>query len=251
MKRWWFKNYDLQGQFDRFNLQIFDGQLPTPKFEWKDSSGWLGEFAAGTEEDFPGTIRLAKNFYSSDEDSWHRILVHEMVHLWEWATMAREPGHGSMFRRKCRELKKNHGIVVSRFPVDWNFVKVGNRPMTTLVFIGKTAGTVKWFGVDDCKIEKAGEILRNQWEEKGMVGFMLEIRGCPAADVLRRKRFPKEKDRYSRVPVNIEEYFSGGIIRIVKSMGISEKTIREIFSGRIGKITSRRNAVEVLAPDDK
>lgn len=76
------QNYDIKEKFHKFNIELFDGQLPVPKFGWESRNGWCGMFYPETGSCFPGKLHLSKALYTTEEKYWDEVLVHEMVHLW-------------------------------------------------------------------------------------------------------------------------------------------------------------------------
>lgn len=58
-------------------------------------------------KEFPFKIRL--NFiYDLNEVEWQNVLLHEMIHIWEY-TMGYNGGHGKLFQRKAKEINEIGG----------------------------------------------------------------------------------------------------------------------------------------------
>lgn len=112
----------IKERFEEYNKLYFGNKLGTCKFYLlpKNTTS-LGKYNG--QEDKNGEpvdrIGIGQNVKWS-EDAFKRILIHEMVHMYNrridncrWDGIL---GHGRRFRRQCRRIKKEYDIDVLNLP---------------------------------------------------------------------------------------------------------------------------------------
>ena len=110
---------ELKNRFEEYNKLYFGGQLGKCKFGYiYKSCGAYGKYSLlrksnGTKE---SNIYICLEIKWSDE-LLKNTLIHEMVHMYvatidgvEWDGVI---GHGRYFRRQCKRLKKEFGLIIT------------------------------------------------------------------------------------------------------------------------------------------
>lgn len=116
-----YEEYDLQEKFDDFNKKYFDNKLPKVPLSWDRSKAHTGicRFMIKREDQsiYGQTISLSKLF-KRDELTFDKILIHEMIHLWNSVSFKTYPeyrkncgndGHGHLFQERVAILSKKFG----------------------------------------------------------------------------------------------------------------------------------------------
>lgn len=82
---------------NELNNNFFHGELSTPSFQLTNNVNQLGQFR--------GRYNLIKitTHYNITDSQYREILIHEMVHQWQWETY-HKVDHGYTFRMKANEL---------------------------------------------------------------------------------------------------------------------------------------------------
>ena len=98
---------DLKEMYNKFNDQLFDGELPDIRVYWNNSRKMVGEANAtinrDTEEITPKSISISKKFELGDE-LLKGILVHEMAHIYFYHRQDKEVKHGKKFKELIDRL---------------------------------------------------------------------------------------------------------------------------------------------------
>lgn len=95
-----------------FNTLYFDNILPPDNMIIFEPIikrvNYLGK-AYNSNSKFPSSkdpMKIRLNFnYNMIELEWKNVLLHEMIHIWEY-TMGYKGGHGKNFQRKAKEINK-------------------------------------------------------------------------------------------------------------------------------------------------
>lgn len=111
----------MKDHFDSYNLQYFDGQLPTPRLLVSNTRTRLGTMTykckrqLGRSVLYDFTIRLT-NYYALSEEEYADVLIHEMIHLYIAANGIKDNSiHGRHFRKKMAEINADgHNITVMK-----------------------------------------------------------------------------------------------------------------------------------------
>jgi predicted SprT family Zn-dependent metalloprotease len=114
-----FSEYNLQAKFDEFNQKYFGNKLPKVPLGWERTTRRTGVCTYyvrdGIIKDIE--IKLSKAF-KRPEEHFDKVLVHEMVHLWnnvdypnyrEHTRLFGKDGHGHMFMERIAKLSKITG----------------------------------------------------------------------------------------------------------------------------------------------
>lgn len=147
-------SYKLQSKFDKFNKELFDGNLPQIKLTFKSHKGKSGTCRASYLKSDrilqPEEITMEKRFERSEE-GFDTILVHEMIHLHnmvefpdynEYIRQCDKGGHGIAFVKKAKELETKLGrpIPITDAMKDANTNPVGGTEYPYVVAIGVIGG---------------------------------------------------------------------------------------------------------------
>lgn len=100
----------LNNNYNIYNGMLFDNELPDVDFAIYEAEGGV----YGKAYDCAGSnyCIAMNNKHDCLEAEWHLILIHEMIHIWEYVNF-RKAGHGANFKRKMNEINRNFGIDVS------------------------------------------------------------------------------------------------------------------------------------------
>lgn len=95
----------IRNLFSQLNTIFFQNQLPQPdKINFRFVKKYYGEFEVANPFDWKSGYYI--NFssaYKFTEFEYEKILIHEMIHVWQWFNN-KTLGHGSSFKLKAREL---------------------------------------------------------------------------------------------------------------------------------------------------
>lgn len=108
-------NYDIHGQFARFNGMYFGGVLPTVPLSMRPLKNLGGRVAWKTKGGLlvPGTIRLdLSTYWEVTTEQYDAILLHEMIHLWFVHKGDMLENHGPKFMAKLRELEARSRMTI-------------------------------------------------------------------------------------------------------------------------------------------
>lgn len=95
--------------FHRLNAEVFDEWLPTPAFSVGSPKATWGLFTVGIDDAI--TVHLADHWLTKEQ--FLDILVHELVHLWQY--IAAEPiAHGPSFTRWAPIIKARTGLTLRK-----------------------------------------------------------------------------------------------------------------------------------------
>ena len=125
---------DLKARFNHWNAKAFDGQLPDIPVEWMNSRAKGGEARAqairnvggvrGKIQITPKNIRISR-YLATNLEKVDGILLHEMVHLQEYAENYDGPTHGAHFLalRHRAAAKAGRDIPISEDLSGWEFAE--------------------------------------------------------------------------------------------------------------------------------
>ena len=108
-------NESIAALYAEYNVNYFGGLLETPQFGFFHATRSLGEYVCRREDSHRSSIiKIAVNADWTRE-SIERVLVHQMIHQYIHEVLHREPlfPHGYLFRRECRRLRREHGLVIT------------------------------------------------------------------------------------------------------------------------------------------
>ena len=107
--------HQIFNSFLLYNIDYFDGTLPTPNF--KIHHGWntLGYFRYCPEDPF-GTTEIIEisDFYDYTEEQFRDVLIHEMIHYYLCYT-GEDPRcrHGKAFKRMAKYFNEAYGMNIA------------------------------------------------------------------------------------------------------------------------------------------
>lgn len=109
---------DLRREYNKFNAKYFNGELPNIKLTWSKTKSAGGQ-AVGlwnklTGVIIPKEIKIS-TFLEMDRDRFDKIMLHEMVHIWQYVNGINERekrGHGRTFQQKAKEIGNKAGIII-------------------------------------------------------------------------------------------------------------------------------------------
>lgn len=113
--------YNAAAKYQHFNTQYFNGELPLIPIAWrrlKKASGRTHaqlskSYATGKISLVEGSIRMElNNEFNRPEATFDGILLHEMIHVWEYCNGYFKENHGAIFNRKRKELEAASSIEV-------------------------------------------------------------------------------------------------------------------------------------------
>lgn len=90
----------LKELFDECNNEFFDNSLPSVLLKVSNAGKALGRCMVRGERI---TISVSR-YYQVERDEIKSVMIHEMIHLWEWITF-RKMGHTQNFKGKAREIE--------------------------------------------------------------------------------------------------------------------------------------------------
>lgn len=106
----------IEKKFDEYNLLIFEGKLPKPRFYISNACTYMGQCVfkrrrkwTGKVENYDYCIRI-NGRYDLPENEIDDILVHEMIHLLIAASGIRDSSpHGNVFRTLMKGINEKYG----------------------------------------------------------------------------------------------------------------------------------------------
>jgi len=125
-------NKVLTNIFKNFNKDYFNNELPLPHFEITNMKSYLGRF------EFDKCYSISKEscikistFYKYNEHELEAVMIHEMVHSWQWVHN-RFDGHRDAFKRKASEInfKTHYKYKISRLTELSDETILRSRPQT-------------------------------------------------------------------------------------------------------------------------
>ncbi|OCT94371.1 hypothetical protein XELAEV_18012042mg [Xenopus laevis] len=107
---------DIHALYKEFNVKFFKGKLPEVDLKWSnrisETSGLTAMYSTGKI-----TIRLNKPLLDlKPRSTTVEILLHEMIHVHQFFTNARDEGHGSLFHSHKRRINKMTGANIIAYP---------------------------------------------------------------------------------------------------------------------------------------
>ncbi len=120
--------YPMEKQFAYWNRKLFDGKLPTPKFNKKRSSvsgsmASLIDRRTRTLVDVDNWLLTINPKGKRTEEAWDGILIHEMIHLFfqfqflnkpqmDYKKLLGRDGHAEPFTKKVDELSRKVSFTI-------------------------------------------------------------------------------------------------------------------------------------------
>ncbi len=108
--------YFVYTTFDRFNSEIFGGELPLVPIKASTARGYLGRMAwevkrgpLGREK--PTNFRMLINCTRDlPQNVWEDTIIHEMIHYYiAWKGIKDTSSHGKVFRQMMEKINREHG----------------------------------------------------------------------------------------------------------------------------------------------
>lgn len=126
----------IEKSFNSLNYMYFNGNLPMVTIKYCNSKSYMGMFCV--QRNKPHVIKINKHYDISDIDI-EDILVHEMIHLWQYINDYKD-WHGHSFIKKMNEInsygKHNVTITEKRQFEMTNEIKSKMKSQYILVFEG-------------------------------------------------------------------------------------------------------------------
>ena len=167
----------IEKSFNSLNYMYFNGDLPSVTIKYCNSKSYMGLFCI--QKNKSHIIKINKHYNISDNDI-EDILVHEMIHLWQYINGYKD-WHGYSFIKKMNEInnygKHNVSITEKRQFEMTNEIKSKMKSQYILVFEGANIGyryisrieniynlssiyrtLIKYRGYNGCKNAKAYEV---------------------------------------------------------------------------------------------
>lgn len=98
--------------FDKFNVMIFDGKLPTPRFSLTHARTFHGKLVYKWKHGYLRKIcydfemRISKDF-DLPQEQWEDVVIHEMIHLHIAANSIKDSSsHGPVFRNMMADINR-------------------------------------------------------------------------------------------------------------------------------------------------
>lgn len=131
---------DLQIAFKKLNSMYFENSLPMVTIKHCNSSSYMGLFYRSKDKYNRHIIKINKRYEMSDHET-ENILVHEMIHLWQFINGYTD-SHGASFNKKMHDINRigNHKITptcAERFKISSHAIKT-IKPSYILVYTGKS-----------------------------------------------------------------------------------------------------------------
>lgn len=105
----------LKKQFDKYNKEFFNNELPEIKIEISRTKDALGQFRYVSRTKTPVAIRISK-YYDRNAFEIDQTLVHEMIHYYICLNKIKDTSsHGVVFTRMANEInnKSNFNITAT------------------------------------------------------------------------------------------------------------------------------------------
>ena len=110
----------LEGLFEEYNRKYFGGVLGPCRMRIRNLAGFVGSYVYDGK---PGRRRPASVIYLAGNvlvrwtpETLEASLVHEMVHMYVTTILGKERdgllGHGRLFRRECRRIRRETGLII-------------------------------------------------------------------------------------------------------------------------------------------
>lgn len=110
----------LEELFERYNRKYFGDALGPCRMRIRNLSGFVGSYVHDVK---PRGRRQGSVIYLAGNglvrwtpETLEETLVHEMVHMYVTTVLGRERdgllGHGRLFRRECRRIRRETGLAI-------------------------------------------------------------------------------------------------------------------------------------------
>ncbi|MCF0213829.1 MAG: SprT-like domain-containing protein [Muribaculaceae bacterium] len=125
---------DIKARYDVYNDKYFGGVLQPCKYHVaKEKSSALGLYNPVCKNGkIIGHIWIAYHVDWSEEDL-QEVIIHEMIHHYVQTVEGHKGGllgHNWRFRRQCRRLKKDYGLIIHIY--SFNVCRIGQKKPTNL-----------------------------------------------------------------------------------------------------------------------
>ena len=116
----------LKQKFEEYNKLYFNNELPMCTFSYNYMKDAFGRYTTHTKSNGRkiGHIWISKSI-DLDEEMLRELLVHEMIHHYvriiEGVFFDGFFCHGRHFVRQIKRIKKEHGLEIQVFSLDWHF----------------------------------------------------------------------------------------------------------------------------------
>ena len=105
---------DLNSLYDQFNKEYFYNELPKIPIKLssrtKQSGGWVDGKRQHDGTIIPISMTISSFFKRTNEDEVKGIILHEMIHVWQYINGL--AGHGMDFLNKLKELQKKVKFII-------------------------------------------------------------------------------------------------------------------------------------------
>lgn len=107
--------------FQRFNREIFSGELPVPRFELTRSRTFVGKLQYRIKRNRLGQICGYHNYvlkisilFDLPENELEDVVIHEMIHFWILVKNLKDSSsHGPVFRQLMNDINSRFGRNIS------------------------------------------------------------------------------------------------------------------------------------------
>lgn len=96
----------IENLFNVFNELYFENKLVKPvSFEYKFKKSFLGQFSwKGKYRNNGYSVIYISSAWEMTDFEIEKVLIHEMVHAWQWVNGLENDGHGRYFKMKARQI---------------------------------------------------------------------------------------------------------------------------------------------------
>jgi len=113
-------DFNLQKEYDRLNILLFDGELPQIPLKWNRSLRRAGAVHfIRIKREIEIKYMVISNVYDFSFKQLESILIHEMIHVWQFHKKLPDYGgyHGHYFKMKMDEINaKGYNVSIKENP---------------------------------------------------------------------------------------------------------------------------------------
>lgn len=107
----------VQSVYDRFNIEIFGGQLPAIPMRMSHARSFIGKVQYKYVRGLFGRIKgytdyklVVSTFYDLAEQELEDVVIHEMIHYWILTRGIKDSSsHGRVFRAMMKDINSRYG----------------------------------------------------------------------------------------------------------------------------------------------